>query len=392
MELNKSNMKKYAFLIAFGVAFYMLVKNLYLLPSLMGSIFGIIGPVLAGFALAFVLNVLMVQIETRLFSPINRRCKKIWPKLRRGVSIALSLVIIFGLIALILFIIIPQLVGAITNLTNNIPPFFNKLQDSITKINSDHPEIAKYFKNFNINWTSISQMAAGYGQQITSDLVNSTVAVTAGVFHGAISLVLSFVISINVLAQKEKLCGQAKRVLYAYLPQKYADPVYRIFHLTNRAFYNCIAGTCTEACILGTLCFIGMNLFHFPYALLISVFVVFMALIPILGSFCSTVVGALFILTVSPVLAFWYVVFFVVLQQLEGNLIYPRVVGSRVGLPAIWVLVAVTVGGNTFGVLGMIMSIPIFSVLYTLIREDVGKRMNRLKLRKQTVQKNENDV
>lgn len=378
MELNKSNIKKIALLIAFGVAFYMALKNLNQLPTLMNSILGIIGPILAGLALAFVLNVLLVQVETRLFSPINRRCKKIWPKLRRAVSIVMTLVIILGVLALVLFFIIPQLVTTITNLTNNIPPFFNKLQDAVTGMDKKHPEIFKSFRNFNINWTSMSQMLSGYGQSIASNLVNSTVAITTNFFHGAISLVLSFVISINVLAQKEKLCSQAKRVMNSYLPQRFADSVTRIFHLTNRAFYNCIAGTCTEACILGTLCFIGMNIFHFPYALLISVFVVFMALIPILGSFCSSVFGALLILTVNPIQAFWYIVFFNVLQQLEGNLIYPRVVGSRVGLPALWVLIAVTIGANTFGVLGMILNIPICSVLYTLLRENLTQREKRL--------------
>lgn len=385
MELNKSNIKKVAFLIAFGVAFYMIAKNLYLLPSFLDSVFGIIGPVLAGFALAFVLNVLLVQVETRLFSPLNRRCKKIWPKIRRAVSILTSLVIILGLIALISFIVIPELVRTITNLANNIPFFFNKLQNNITQFYKAHPEIAEHFKNININWASISQMIAENAQKFAESLVSSTVTVTTSVFHGAISFVLTFVISINVLAQKEKLCSQAKRVLYAYLPRKYADASYHIMHLTNRAFYNCIAGTCTEACILGTLCFIGMNLFHFPYALLISAFVVFMALIPILGSFLSTVVGALIISIVSPIQAFWYIVYFVVLQQLEGNLIYPRVVGSRVGLPALWVLVAVTIGGNTFGVLGMILSIPICSVLYVLLRESVGKREKRAELKSQPV-------
>lgn len=377
MELDRRNMKRTAFLIAFGVAFYMALKNLYQLSNLISSVLNVIGPVLAGCAIAFVVNVLMVQVETRLFPPLNRRFRHIWPKFRRGVSILLSVVLIVGLLALILLIIIPGLVRTITSLTDHIPDFFNNLQDSVTKVYQKHPEIAEYFRNVNIDWTSVSQLLAGYGQKLAENLVSSTVTVTTGLFHGMISCVLSLVISLNVLAQKEKLCGQAKTVLYAYLPQKRADSVYHIFHLTNRAFYNFIAGTCTEACILSTLCFIGMNLFHFPYALLVSVFVFFMDFIPILGSFFSSVVGALLILIVSPLQALWYIVFFNVLQQLEGNLIYPRVVGSRVGLPALWVLVAVTIGANTLGVLGMVISVPICSVLYALLREDVKRRQKR---------------
>ncbi|MFU0832709.1 MAG: AI-2E family transporter [Oscillospiraceae bacterium] len=374
MELNKSNMKKILFLIAFGISFYMALKNLYLLPYLFNVFFSVAGPVLAGFAAAFVLNIILVPVETRLFAPLNRRYKKIWPKIRRAVGILVSLVIVFGLIALVLLIVIPELVRTITNLANNIQPFFNELQNSFTKIDTKYPDIAKYFQDLDINWTNISQMIAEYSKKFASSLVGSTVSVTAMVFHGAISFVLSFVIAVNVLAQKERLYHDFKKVSYAYLPQKYADAMYYIFHLTNRAFYNFIAGTCTEACILGTLCFVGMNLFHFPYPLLISVFVAFMALIPILGAFFSTVVGAILISIVSPIQAVWFIIFFVVLQQLEGNLIYPRVVGSRVGLPALWVLVAVTIGGNAFGILGMLINIPICSVLYTLLRENVDKR------------------
>lgn len=387
MELNKSNMKKSALLIAFGAAFYMMLKNLYLLPSFMDSLFGIVGPVLAGFALAFVLNILVTPIETRLFSPLNRRFTTVWPKLRRMASIFLSLLIVLGLIAMILLIVIPELIRTVTNLTNRIPLFLDNLQNTLSRIDEDHPKIAASLKTADINWANISRVLAGYGQKFAGDLVGSTVSVTTALFHGAISCVLCFVISINTLTRKEKLRSQAKRILYAYLPRRYADGAYRVFHLTSRAFHNFIAGTCTEACILGTLCFLGMNLFHFPYALLISVFVAFMALIPILGSFFSTVVGALLISTVSPVQAIWYMVYFVVLQQLEGNLIYPHVVGSRVGLPALWVLVAITIGGNAFGVLGMIFNIPVCSVLYTLLQEDVRKRFHRPRPAEQPVPK-----
>ena len=212
------------------------------------------------------------------------------------------------------------------------------------------------------------------GKRWPVTLSTGPVSATTSLFHGAISLVLTAVIAINTLAQKERLVAQMRKVLYAYLPRKHADSIRHVCRLTNRAFYNCITGTCTEACILGTLCFIGMNIFHFPYAILISVLVAFNALIPILGSFLSTVVGGLLVAIVSPIQGLWYMVYFCILQQLEGNLIYPRVVGSRVGLPVLWMLIAITIGGNAFGVLGMIINIPVCSVLYALLRENVHKR------------------
>ncbi|MCY1714175.1 AI-2E family transporter [Caproiciproducens galactitolivorans] len=386
MELNKSNMKKIMLLIAFGIAFYLGLKNLYRFSDLAGFIGSIFEPFLLGMAFAFILNILMRHIETRFFAPLNRRYTQKWPKIRRPLSIFLSLLIVLGIIALILLIVVPELIKTIVNLTNNIPNFFNEIQNYLTRISNQYPDIGESFRKINIDWNSISQMLAVNGQKLASSLVGSTVTVTTNIFHGAITLVLSFVIALNILAQKEKLQGQAKRVLYAYLPNPKAQKIVWLCRLSNKTFSNFIAGQCTEACILGTLCFIGMNIFQFPYALLISVFVVFMALIPIIGSFLSTVIGALLILIVSPIKAVWYVVFFVVLQQLEGNLIYPRVVGSKVGLPVLWVLAAITIGGNVFGVLGMVINIPICSILYVLLKEDVGKRLKSKKKQDKPVQ------
>ncbi len=300
MELEQRQHEKIVLLIVFAVAFYMLVKNLYLIPSFFGAILDIVGPVLAGFAVAFVVNVLMLQLENRLFAPLNRRFKKRWPKVKRGVSIVLSFLIILGLITLLLFFVIPELARTITNLTSSVPSAIANLQKNATAFSAQHPKLAEYADSLKINWPNISGAIASYGQKIAGSLVSATVSATTSVFHGAISLVLTLVIAINTLAQKEKVIGQIKRVLYAYLPLKHADCIHHVFRLTSRAFYNCITGTLTEACILGTLCFIGMNIFHFPYAMLISVLVAFNALIPIIGAFLSTVVGALLTAIVSP--------------------------------------------------------------------------------------------
>ncbi|QAT50557.1 AI-2E family transporter [Caproiciproducens sp. NJN-50] len=377
MELNRKNMKMLALLIAFGIVFYMALQNLYRIPDLLGILGGVFAPILLGLVFAFILNIVMLPIETKLFSGLNRKPLKIWPKIRRPVSILTSLLIVIGLIALILLIVVPELVRTITSLTNQTPSFFNGLQKSLAQIASEYPAIGEYLRSIKIDWASASQMIAANGQKLAGTLVGSTVMVTANVFHAALTLVLSFVIALNILIQKEKLRRQAIRVFQAYLPNKFHVPFLRLCSLVYTAFSNFIVGQCTEACILGTLCLIGMSLFRFPYALLVSVLVAFMALIPIIGAFLSTVIGALLILIVSPIQAIWFVVFFVILQQLEGNLIFPHVVGSRVGLPALWVLVAVTIGGNLFGVAGMLVSIPVCSVLYTLLREDVSKRLKK---------------
>ncbi|MCI1966956.1 MAG: AI-2E family transporter [Oscillospiraceae bacterium] len=375
MGLNKSNMKKLMILIAFGIVFYMALQNLYLIPTLFRNLRTVLAPVLLGPVFAFVLNIVMLPIERRLFGPLNRNCKKLWPKMRRPVSMLTALLVVIGAIALILLIVVPELAKTISSLAKQIPSSFNSLQTGLMQLGADYPAIGKYVGSIKMDWASASQMITTYGQKLAGALVGSTVTITASVFQGALTLVLSFVIALNILLQKEKLHRQAVRVLYAYLPSKINTVVLRLCRLIYRAFFNFIVGQCTEACILATLCLIGMSLFHFPYAPLVSVLVAFMALIPIIGAFLSAVIGGLLILIVSPIQAVWFVVFFVILQQLEGNLIFPHVVGSKVGLPALWVLVAVTIGGNLFGVVGMLVSIPVGSVLYSLLREDVNKRL-----------------
>jgi predicted PurR-regulated permease PerM len=382
MELNRSNMKKLMLLTAFAIAFYLGLKNIYRFSELANFLVGILQPILLGLAITFILNVLMRQVEMRLFAPLNKRYTKNWPKVRRTVSIFITLMLVAGIIALVLLIVVPELVRTITSLTSRVPTFFNELQGKIAYVEKKYPYIGQYLKTVNIDWTSVSQMIAAYGQNIGRMVVNSTVTVTTNVARTAVTFILAFVISINILAQKEKLMGQAKRVLYAYLPRKRTDAFLRICSLTNQAFSNFIVGQCTEACILGTLCFIGMSIFGFPFAALVSVIVAFCALIPIIGAMLSVIIGSLLILIVSPIQAIWFAVFFLVLQQLEGNLIYPRVVGSKVGLPALWVLIAVTIGGNACGIIGMVLNIPICSVLYTLLRENVEKRLGKSRVQK----------
>lgn len=375
MELNKSNMKKLMLIIAFGIALYLGLQNIYRFSELANSLAMIAEPLLLGMAFAFILNVFMRQVEKHLFAPLNRKYTKLWPRFRRPLALIITLLIFIGAGVLISFLLVPQLVNTIQNIANNVPAAFENLQVSINSFADKHPFIHRYLGKIQIDWSNISQMLTQYGQKLANGLVSSTISAASSIFHGMITFILAVVFAINILLQKERLSRQMKRILFAYLPQKRALGTVRICRLTNRAFTNFVAGQCTEACILGILCTIGMRIFHFPYALLISVLVAFMSLIPIFGTFLSAIIGALLILFINPIQAVWFVVFFVILQQLEGNLIYPRVVGHKVGLPALWVLAAVTIGGNAFGLIGMLINIPICSVLYTLLREDVKKRL-----------------
>jgi predicted PurR-regulated permease PerM len=326
---------------------------------------------------AYIFNVLVHQVETHAFSPLNHRFTKKWPKFRRHTSIIVSLLIVAGILVLFILVIVPDLVSTITSLSNNIPSFFNELQQNYNKFNKENPYIYNQLKNVQINWTSISQILAQYGQKFAGNLVGFTISVTANVFHDLITFILGFVIAINILLQKEMLKKQIKRFLFAYLPLAFTNRVIKICNLTNQAFSEFITGQCLGGVILGVLCFVGMLIFRFPFALLISVLVAILSLIPILGGVFSVIIGALLILTVSPIQAIWFVVFFIILQQLDGNLIFPKVVGSKMGLPALWVLIAITIGGNAFGVVGILVSIPIFSVFHILLRENINERLEK---------------
>lgn len=377
MELNKKNMRKLMLLIAFGLVVYFGLLNLRSIPSYFGLAVHIISPIVLGFVMAYIFNILMRVIEVRAFAPLNRRFVKTWPKLRRVVSILVSLLIIIGMIALIVVIILPDLIKTVTGLSNNIPSYFNQLQLSIKQFYGHHPLLQKQLGNIRIDWSSISQLLLQYAQQFTKNLVGYTITLTTNVFNGFVTFILGFVIAINILFQKETLKKQVKRLLFAYLPQDYPHKVLKVCRLTNQAFSDFIAGQCWGAVILGVLCYVGMMAFRFPFALLISVFVAVLSFVPILGQILGVIVGALLILTVSPIQALWFIVYLNVLQQLNGNLIYPKIVGSKMDLPALWVLIAITIGGNTFGLVGMLVSIPIFSVIHILLRENIRRRLDK---------------
>ncbi len=244
------------------------------------------------------------------------------------------------------------------------------------------PQAAVWLEELNLNldltsidWREIITQVVNFLQNGAGNVLNTTFTVASGIFNGIVTGFLAIVFSFYLLMNKEKLGSQAKQLLYALLKEPHADYLVRVGQMTNRTFSKFLSGQCVEAVILATLFFVSMSILRFPYAMIISTLIAFTALIPVFGAFIGCVVGAFLILLVDPVRAFWFVVLFLFLQQFEGNIIYPRVVGSSVGLPSMWVLVAVTLGGSMMGVLGMLVYIPMFSVLYRLIREAVSDRL-----------------
>lgn len=385
MELNKKNIKKILAIITFAIILFWGLQNLTVVTGLISTLLGLIAPFIMGLCIAFIINVPMKVMEKRLFSFKAMSTNKVLRALKRPLSMVLTIILIVAIIIIVFFMIIPELINTISIINRGIPVFMVKVQEWLNEFLIEHPEITTWVTAQELDWQSITDKVFNFLRNGATSVLGSTFNIATSVFSGVFNFVLGFAFAIYVLIQKEKLGIQSKKFVYAYLPEPKADKVVSVTTLSNRIFSNFITGQCTEAVILGVLCFIGMSIFKFPYAVMISVLVGFTALIPVFGAFIGCIVGAFLILVTDPMKAIWFVVFFLVLQQIEGNLIYPRVVGNSIGLPGIWVLVAVAVGGSMYGVLGMLVGVPLSSVIYALLRESVGikleaKRISKKKL------------
>lgn len=342
-------------------------------------VFRILTPFIMGAVIAFILNLLMRGIETKL---LKKWSGKIARKCKRPVSILLSIVSVLLIIFLMIIIVVPQLVDTVAELGKAIPVFVDNLVNDIIVFSNGYPEIQEYLsdlENIKIDWNSILTTVGRFLKNGMSDVMSSTFSIAGSIAGGVMNFFIGFIFAIYILGQKETLASQGERIIKAYLkPEKY-EKVMKICRLLYDNFSNFISGQCLEALILGSIFVVVMTIFRLPYAVMIGVLIAFTALIPVVGAFIGCFIGTFLMLVDEPRKAIFFLILFLVIQQIEGNLIYPKVVGDKVGLPSIWVLVAVTVGGSLFGVAGMLVFIPIVSTLYTLLKEDVNHRNSQSK-------------
>lgn len=330
-------------------------------------------PFILGAMMAFVLNVLLNVVENKLFKKISKKNTKTWKKIKRPISLVTTFIMIIALIALILGLIIPQLKNTVELFTENFDSYKTESVELLEKVGIKQENINELNKNLE----NIKEEVTNYVNENKNEIMQTTVGVATSVFGTITSIVLGIVFAIYILLKKEDLTRQFKKLTKAYLPEKKQKTLEEISSLSNKTFGNFVSGQCLEALIIGILCFIGMLILQIPYAATISVLVGFTALIPVFGAFIGTAVGAFLILMVDPGKALIFIIFIIILQQLEGNLIYPKVVGNSVGLPGIWVMVAVTVGASIAGILGMLLSVPICSILYSIVRTKVNNRIDQ---------------
>lgn len=372
MKFFKENDKTPFILVAFGIILYLILSNLQVVFAGLSYASSVAFPFILGSCLAFIINVPMRFFETHVF------CKM--KKGKRALSLIAALLCIIGVIILVFRLIIPELVETIFRLSNNIPGYVREVQGFLEHYSVNKPMVHKYVNQITFDWDKVSAELISFLQDSATNMLNSTVSVISNAVQAVVSFVLGFVFALNALLQKEKLSVQVKKVLVAFLPERVAKYIVRVGRLSNQAFSSFLSGQCLEAVILGSLIFVSMTLLRLPYAVLVAVFIAVMSLIPIIGGFIGCCVGVLLILMVDWKQAIMFIVMFVVVQQFEGNVIYPHVVGNSVGLPAMWVLVAVTIGGNVAGIPGMLFSIPFCSVLYQLFSEIVNKQIKKKKV------------
>ncbi len=382
MELNRANMKKLAALTAFAVLLLAGTQHLDKLAAALGLAWSVVSPLLLGGALAFVLNVPMRFLEKNLFSrPARAGRRRFSPALARALSLLATFVLAAVILLLLVLVIVPQLAESVSGLGNRIMDAFWRFVPWAEEQFAAYPQITRWLEGLTFDWEALLASAVDFAKNGFGSVLSSTISATKSIVSALSSGFVAFVFAIYLLLQKEKLGLQCRKALYALLPKRAADRAVEIARLTCRVFMSFITGQCMEAVILGAMFFVSMTIFRMPYALLVSCLIAVTALIPIVGAFIGCGVGVFLLLLVSPVKALTFLVLFLVLQQLEGNLIYPHVVGSSVGLPSIWVLAAVSIGGSLLGVVGMLVFIPLTSVAYTLFREFVYRRLRERKLR-----------
>ena len=373
MEQGKMDKKivKYIVLIAVMV---LVVLRFDTLLGFVGKLWSIATPLVLGAVMAYILNIIMKKLE-QFFFPKSKQ--KIVTSIRRPVCIVLSILLIVLVVFLIIRLVVPELVETIRLIGQWIPVGLQKGQEILLENSDQIPELEKWIASFEFDWESTVQKVIQYLTTGVGGLLGSTLTLVGTIGGGVTNFVIGLIFAIYILASKEKLQNQIARTAKAYSKPELLKKTEKVLKVADETFSSFIVGQCTEAVILGVLCIIGMKLFGFPYAPMVGTFIGATALIPVVGAYIGGAVGFIMILTVSPVKAAFFLLFLVVLQQLEGNIIYPRVVGSSIGLPGMWVLASVTVGAGLGGIIGMLLGVPLAATAYKLLRSDVHQRVDK---------------
>lgn len=374
MELNKKNMQQLMILISFGIELFWILSNLELVFGFLSHFIHLLLPFIIGAIIAFILNIPMTKIESFIKGKLKNKNTKL-PI--RTISITLSLVFFLVFILLICFLLIPELIDNIQLLIKNIPHFFENIQTWILNLAGNYPEIQTKIQEVFKDTTNVNNIMINVLNYIINGSINFITSLISSLF----TIFTAIVFAVYMLSQKEYLHRGVTKMMYAYLKKDHVEKITDIASLSNRTFSKFISGQCVEAFILGTIFFVVLTLLRFPYALIISVITTVTALIPMFGAMIAMIIGALLIAVTNPLEAVLFIIVFQVIQQIENNFIYPKVVGKSVGLASMWTLMAVILGGSMFGILGMIIGLPLASILYAILRKVTNDRLNKKKIK-----------
>lgn len=400
MDLDKKILRKNMFLISFTIILFLGLQNISIILEGIGYVLGLFMPFILGLCIAFILSVPLGFIENKVFKIVEGKKnsskkvvqkkgnsrenkgellkkKSVWDKCRRPIAILLTFCLVIGIIMFLLFLVIPEIGRTIELIRTSLPTYLEHIMIWAQQIASDLNLSVDLLNNMQFNWESLEKTVINFFSKGSISVVNMTLGITTSLVNNVMTLFMGLIFAIYILFHKETLGAQVKKLLYAFLPERAAVKVLEISTLSNQIFSRFVSGQLTEAVIIGVLCFIGMAVLSIPYAGMVSVLVGFTALIPVFGAFIGTAIGAFLILMVSPVKALWFIIFIIVLQQLEGDIIYPRVVGKSIGLPSIWVMLAVIVGGSVGGAIGMLVGVPLCSIAYCVLKQEVNIRIKK---------------
>ncbi len=372
--MKEINYRKILYIVIIAIFLYWGLSNLETVWEMADKIIGIIYPFILGGCLAFILNIPMTFFEKKFAKLKNKKGKSILgSNASKIISLCLAIIIVVLIFTLVIRLVVPELIKVIGLLLENMPYYIDEIGKFANDATQDMPDINSIIEDMDID---VEQMKSQLISIVTNFLTSSISLITS-IVTGIANFVIALIFAIYILLGKQKLKEQVKKLLYAYVKKEKADKIIEIGTISRSTFRRFITGQCAEATILGLLCIIGMLILRIPYAVTIGVLVGVTALIPVVGAFLGAIVGAILIVSVEPLKVIAFVVFIIILQQVEGNLIYPKVMGNSVGMPGIWVLVAVTIGGSLFGIIGMLIGLPIASILYTILKEDTSKRLKR---------------
>ncbi len=372
MKINEKT-KELLLIVTYAIVLIFALFNLKTMFGIIVYILKLIMPFIIGIGIAFVLNILLKIIETKVYPKIFKKKTKRSEKLKRPICLVSVMVLVLALISLIFKLVIPELINAVEIFSDSLPKYTEIIENYLEEKQFSEENIKMVTNTLNEVQKKATSFVMTNTEEIAERIFDMATKIVGYIVNGVIALVFA----LYILAQKEKFIHQVNKVMKAFLDKKVIEKIDTVVGITNKAFYNFASGQFVEALIIGVLCFIGMIILRIPYATTISVLVAFTALIPMFGAFIGTAIGAFLILMIDPIKAIIFIIFIIILQQFEGNLIYPKVVGRSVGLPGIWVLVAVTIGASTFGIIGMIISVPLCAILYGVLVNITNERLKK---------------